>query len=394
MSILVTGIGIISAIGNNVNENRTSLINKASGITTLSLFNSRYAGLRPCGEIKIETTALKNRLNAFEKGVTRSSLLALHAFDEAVADAKLSLSQLQHPRTALIGASTVGGMCLTDELYHDANKTEDGSEYLSSYDCASVNLYLQERYKTGGIVNTINTACSSSANAIIYGARLLKQGYADIAIVGGTDSLAKFTINGFNALHILSPDPCTPFDRDRKGLNLGEAAAFLVLEKEENTKGKTVYAKIAGYGNSNDAFHPSSLSDAGDGPYLAMQQALSEAGLHPGSISYINAHGTATENNDAVESEAMLRLFGEVPDFASTKGYTGHTLGAAGAVEAVYSVLSLFYQEVYPNLNFQQPIENKELIPVPEYKKKSLRHVMSNSFGFGGNCSSLIFSTV
>lgn len=392
--ILVTGIGIISAIGNTANENRISLINKVSGISALSLFNTRYAGLRPCGEIKAETEQLKSKLNAFEKGVTRSSLLGLHAFNEAVADAKLSFQQLRQQGTALIGASTVGGMCLTDELYHDANKEEDGSEYLSSYDCASVNLYLQERYKIGGIINTINTACSSSANAIMYGARLLKQGYADIAIVGGTDSLAKFTINGFNALHILSPDRCTPFDRNRKGLNLGEAAAFLVLEKEENAKGKTVYAELTGYGNSNDAYHPSSLSDEGDGPYLAMQEALSVAGIDATAISFINAHGTATENNDAVESQAMLRLFQQVPPFASTKGNTGHTLGAAGAIEAVYSVLNLSYQEVYPNLNFLQPMENNGLTPVLEYKKTPLKHVMSNSFGFGGNCSSLIFSTV
>ncbi|MBX3255940.1 MAG: beta-ketoacyl-[acyl-carrier-protein] synthase family protein [Chitinophagaceae bacterium] len=391
--ILVTGVGIISAIGNSVNENRASLINKVSGISALSLFNTRYAGLRPCGEIKIETEQLKHLLNAFEKGVTRSSLLGLHAFMEAVADAGLSTRQLQHPGTALIGASTVGGMCLTDELYHDANRDDEGSAYLSSYDCASVNLYLQEKFGIGGIVNTINTACSSSANAIMYGARLLQQGYADIAIVGGTDSLAKFTINGFNALHILSPEHCAPFDRDRKGLNLGEAAAFLVLERGENIKGKKVYAQLTGYGNSNDAFHPSSLSDEGDGPYLAMLQALSVAGMEPSAISFINAHGTATENNDIVESEAMIRLFSRVPSFASTKGNTGHTLGAAAAIEAVYSILNLTHQEIYPALNFKNAIEGKGLVPVQEYQKTAVKNVMSNSFGFGGNCSSLIFST-
>lgn len=392
--ILVTGIGIISAIGKDANENRTALINKVCGISNLSLFNTHYAGLRPCGEIKIETEQLKNQLNAFERGVTRSSLLALYAFNQAIADAGLSLQQLQEPHTALVGASTVGGMCLTDELYHDANTKEGGSEYLASYDNASVDLYLQERYSIGGVVNTINTACSSSANAIMYGARLIKRGYAKRAIVGGTDSLAKFTINGFNALHILSPDHCAPFDRDRKGLNLGEAAAFLVLERDEDVKGRKAYGALTGYGNSNDAYHASSLSDAGDGPYLAMQQALSVAGINASSISFINAHGTATENNDMVESEAMLRLFKEVPPFASTKGNTGHTLGAAGAVESVYSLLNLYHQEVYPALNFNNPIEDKGLSPVLEYKKTNLQHIMSNSFGFGGNCSSLVFSAV
>jgi 3-oxoacyl-(acyl-carrier-protein) synthase len=285
-------------------------------------------------------------------------------------------------------------MCLTDELYHDANRSENGSEYLSSYDCASVDLYLQSRHRMAGIINTINTACSSSSNAIMYGARLLKNGLAKRVIAGGTDSLAKFTINGFNALHILSPEKCTPFDRDRKGLNLGEAAAFLVLEKEEDIAGKKIYAELTGYGNSNDAFHPSSLSDKGDGPFLCMQKALQKAQLPASAISFINAHGTATENNDAVESQAMIRLFGTPPPFASTKANTGHTLGAAGAVEAVFGVLNLYHQEIYPGLHFSNAIEATGLKPETIYRQGSLQHVMSNSFGFGGNCTSLIFSKI
>ncbi len=390
--VFVTGMGIISAIGDTVEKNREALIAGQCGITRLTLFSTKYAGLRPCGEIKAETDELKHKLDAHEKGVTRSSVLALHAFKEAVADAALSNNQLSSPHTALIGASTVGGMCLTDELYRDANKSENGSEYLTSYDCASVDLYLQLKYNIGGIINTINTACSSSSNAIMYGARLLQTGLAKRVIAGGTDSLAKFTINGFNALHILSPEKCTPFDRDRKGLNLGEAAAFLVLEKEEDTAGKKVYAELTGYGNSNDAFHPSSLSEEGDGPFLCMQKALQQAQIPASAISFINAHGTATENNDAVESQAMIRLFGKPPLFASTKANTGHTLGAAGAVEAIFSVLSLYHQEIYPGLHFANAIEATGLKPETIYRQMPLQHVMSNSFGFGGNCTSLIFS--
>lgn len=392
--VFVTGMGIISAIGDTVAKNREALINKQCGIAGLTLFHTKYTGLRPCGEIKVETHELKNKLRAHEKGITRSSLLALHAFKEAIADATLSANQLSSRHTALIGASTVGGMCLTDELYNDANKSENGSEYLSSYDCASVDLYLQSRYSMSGVINTINTACSSSSNAIMYGARLLKNGLAKRVIAGGTDSLAKFTINGFNALHILSPEKCTPFDRDRKGLNLGEAAAFLVLEKEEDIAGKKIYAELTGYGNSNDAFHPSSLSDKGDGPFLCMQKALQKAQLPASAISFINAHGTATENNDAVESQAMIRLFGTPPPFASTKANTGHTLGAAGAVEAVFGVLNLYHQEIYPGLHFSNAIEATGLKPETIYRQGSLQHVMSNSFGFGGNCTSLIFSKI
>lgn len=387
-------MGVISAIGDTVAKNREALINKKCGIAGLTLFNTKYTGLRPCGEIKVATQELKDKLCAHEKGTTRSSALALHAFKEAIDDACLSTQQLSSPHTALVSGSTVGGMCLTDELYHDANKSESGSEYLSSYDCASVTLYLQLKYRMSGIINTINTACSSSSNAIMYGARLLKSGLAKSVIAGGTDSLAKFTINGFNALHILSPELCTPFDRDRKGLNLGEAAAFVVLEKEEDIKGKKVYAELTGYGNSNDAFHPSSLSDEGNGPYLCMQRALQEANLNTTDISFINAHGTATENNDAVESSAMIRLFKTAPPFASTKANTGHTLGAAGAVEAIFSILSLYHQEIYPGLHFSNAIEATGLKPATIYRQMPLQHIMSNSFGFGGNCTSLIFSKV
>ncbi len=390
--IFVTGMGVISAIGNTVAANRLALSEARCGITTVELFASKYAHSLPCGEIKISTDALRLQLNANEPGITRTTLLALHAFEEAIRDGQLTPAQLTAADTALIGGTTVGGMCLTDELYQDAQQTERGSEYINSYDCSSVTMYLQQRYKMNGIINTINTACSSAANAIMYGARLIKNGLATRAIVGGVDSLAKFTINGFNALHILSPEICTPFDEGRKGLNLGEGAAFIILEKEEVVGNKKLYAEITGYHNSNDAYHPSSLSDAGDGPFLAMKGALETAQLSPGSIGFINAHGTGTENNDLVESRAMLTLFNEPPPFASTKSNVGHTLGAAGAIEAVYSLLNLHHQEIYPGLNCKHPISETNLKPLDLFKKIPLQHVMSNSFGFGGNCTSLIFS--
>lgn len=391
--IVVTGLGVISAIGNTVAENRLSLMKGICGISKINdRFPSKFAGTLPFGEIKIETEELKKQLNANDQGITRTTLIALYALNEALVDSALTTSQIRSFDTALIGATTVGGMCLTDELYNDANKEDGGSEYLSSYDCASVNLYLQSRFKINGIINTINTACSSSANAIMYGARLIKSGLARRAIVGGVDSISKFTINGFNSLFILSPETCTPFDADRKGLNLGEAGAFLILEREEDCAGKKIYAALTGYCNANDAYHPSSLSDEGEGPYLSMKGALESANLLPGDIDFINVHGTGTENNDEVESKAIIRLFGKPPPFASTKSNVGHTLGAAGAIEAIYSVLNLAEQEIYPGLNYKNPIASTGLIPVLSYIKTPLNHVMSNSFGFGGNCTSLIFT--
>jgi len=381
-------MGVISAIGRSVAENHQSLKDAVCGVSkNFDLFPTKYAGLLPFGQVQISTEDLQDQLQVTEPGVTRTTLLALHALNEAIADSGIAAEEIQSFHTALIGANTVGGMCLTDELYNDANEKTNGSDYLASYDCASVNMYLQKHFKINGVINTINTACSSSANAIMYGAMLMKNGYAKRAIVGGTDCLAKFTINGFNALHILSSDNCTPFDEGRKGLNLGEGAAFLILEKEEDIKGRKVYAELTGYSNANDAYHPSSLSDEGDGPFLV-------ANLSADKIDFINAHGTGTENNDEVESRAMLRLFDKPPAFASTKGNIGHTLGASGAIEAVYSILSLMHQEVYANLHFKNTISSTGLTPVQSYTKMPVDHVMSNSFGFGGNCSSLIFSKV
>jgi 3-oxoacyl-(acyl-carrier-protein) synthase len=391
--IFITGMGLISAIGDSVDENRDSLQHSRSGIGNIQFYQTAYADKLPAAEVKFSTEDLNKKI--FGKpnpSITRTSLLALHAAAEAIQDSGLSKEEISSADTALVGATTVGGMCLTDELFNDANAKDGGTPYLSSYDYASVTMAIQERFGISGEVSTFNTACSSSANSILYGARLIRYGFARRAIVGGADSLAKFTINGFNALNILSSKPCKPFDRDRSGLNLGEGAAFLVLEKEEDLKGKNTYAILSGFGNKNDAYHPSSISPDGLGPFLSMKDALASSGLNANEISYINAHGTGTENNDETESKAMIRLFEKVPPFSSTKSFTGHTLGAAGAVEAVYSILSLVHQELYPSLLFQNAIPETGLVPVLQFIKKPVHHIMSNSFGFGGNCSTLIFS--
>jgi 3-oxoacyl-(acyl-carrier-protein) synthase len=386
-------MGLISAIGDSVEENRHSLQLSRSGIGNIQFYQTAYAGKLPAAEVKISTNELNKKLfGTPNSSITRTSLLALHAAEEAIHDSGLSKKEIASTDTALVGATTVGGMCLTDELFSDALAKDKGTPYLSSYDYASVTMAIQQRFGILGEISTINTACSSSANAILYGARLLRHGFAKRVIVGGAESLAKFTINGFNALNILSSKPCAPFDRDRNGLNLGEGAAFLVLEKEEDLHGKKTYATLAGFGNKNDAYHPSSNSPEGLGPYLAMKEALDNSGLTPDEIGYINAHGTGTENNDETESRAMIRLFENVPPFTSTKSFTGHTLGASGAMEAVYSILNLVHQEIYPSLSFLNPIPETGLIPVNHFSNQPIKHVMSNSFGFGGNCSTLIFS--
>jgi 3-oxoacyl-[acyl-carrier-protein] synthase-1 len=228
------------------------------------------------------------------------------------------------------------------------------------------------------------------------GARLIKNGVLDRVLVGGADALTLFTLNGFNSLMILDRNGCKPFDENRNGLTLGEGAGFLVIESEEAVKkeGKTILCEIKGYGNACDAFHQTASSPEGNGAYLSMEKALASACLRPATIDYINAHGTGTKNNDLSEGVAIKRLFSDrIPAFSSTKAYTGHTLGAAGAIEAVFCVMAIQHQWIYPNLTFRQTMKELGFSPVTTFQYEvPVRNVMSNSFGFGGNNTSLIFS--
>ena len=389
--VFVTGMGVISAIGNNTNENLTHLRSGKTGIGKAVFLDSVYGKDHDFAEVKTSTELLYEKYGINEKGLTRTDLLAYSAFQEAIDQANLLPEEISSKKTAFISASTIGGMCLTNQIYEDANLISSSSEFVESYSGSAHALKIANKYKLTGFVDVINTACSSSANAIMMGARLIKSGRVNRAIVGGTDSLGKFTINGFKALQILSEKPCKPFDENRCGLTLGEGAAFLVLEAEELTKNKTKFAEILGYGNSNDAYHASSISDDAIGVVEAISKALKSAAIKPEQIDYVNAHGTATGNNDITELKGLEIALGKIPPFNSTKSYTGHTLAAAGATEAIYSILSIYHQELYPSLNCTTPITPYNQLPIQQYQtNKEIKYVLSNSFGFGGNCSSLI----
>ncbi len=391
--VVVTGMGIVSAIGNGLDENLHNLRNGRTGISRAKLLDSSYTSSFLFGEFPLSNDEIRETLGVTRvKGLTRTELLALMAFREATAD--LTDAQLTSHRTAFISATTVGGMVETAAIHGDANTNNEPSEFVNCYRSGAHTLTIADMHGLRGYTDTINTACSSSANAIMLGARLIRHGRADRAIVGGVDSLSRYTVNGFNALQIFSDTFTQPFDEHRKGLNLGEGAAFLVLEREEDTAGKTIHGAISGYGNANDAHHPSSMSPEATGVRGAISAALRTAELEPSDIGHINAHGTGTQNNDHTELLGLTRIFGEgIPPFVSTKSYTGHTLAAAGAIEAVYSLLSIKNREIYPSLHFQTPIIAFGLAPQTTHLKDiELRHVLSNSFGFGGNCSSLILS--
>jgi len=347
------------------------------------------------GEIAFTNQELEQQLGLTQNNnYSRTALLGLTAAKQAFKNARIS--NINSYKTGLISATSVGGMDKTEAYYYDYFEDKAIQKYIEGHHAGDST---QKIAKQLGIeqsfVTTISTACSSAANAIMLGARLIKSGQLERVIVGGTDCLSKFTINGFKSLMILSDTYNSPFDDNRKGLNLGEAAAFLVLESDKvvQAENKPVLAYVKGYANANDAYHQTASSENGEGATLAMQKALKVAELSSNDISYINAHGTATGNNDLSEGQAILRVFGNnVPAFSSTKAYTGHTLAAAGAIEAVYSILALQNNVIYPNLNFKTQMKEFSLTPQLELKEKELQTVMSNSFGFGGNCSTIIFS--
>lgn len=388
--VAITGMGIISSIGSNVEENYQALFSGSHGIFYPKLLQTRLNHL-PVGEVNISNAKLAEILKLpKEHSFTRAALLGAVAAKEAVLQSNLEPNHLKD--TAFINASSVGGMDMTEKYFAKFPVDNTNRRFIQAQHPGFTTTQIANFMEMHGFVTTISTACSSSANAIMMGARMIKAGKVKRVVVGGTDCLTKFTLNGFNSLMILSAENCKPFDENRNGLNLGEGAAFLVLEAEEVLHEKLVLGRISGYGNANDAWHQTASSESGEGAFMAMEKALQSAGIVPAHIDHINAHGTATKNNDLSESFALKKLFERIPLITSTKAFTGHTLAAAGAIEAVYSLLSISRGQIFPTLNFDNPMQETGIDLVVKITAKNMSHVLSNSFGFGGNCTSLIFS--
>ncbi len=393
--VFITGYGIISGIGCGEEETYASLMEKRSAIGTVSLLQTTLKHF-PVAEIKRSNKDLIEiaKLSSVNHNIySRTFLLGLIAAQQAV---QMSRCERHLPDMGIINSTTVGGMDLNELYYKDllAGNTEH-IDKIQSLECADCTERIAGYFGIKSNATTMSTACSSSANAIMTGARMIKNGMLDRVLVGGMDALSRFTINGFNSLGIVSPTGCKPFDRDRNGVTIGEGAAFLVLESEEAAARKTIYGEITGYANRNEAFHQTASSPDGSGAIMTINRALEVAGLTPKDIDYINAHGTGTQVNDLSESNAIQAVFGEnVPPVSSTKGYTGHTLAASGVIEAVLAILAIKYQTVFPNLRFENKIEELSFIPETQIKNHKINHVLSSSFGFGGSNSTLIISKV
>jgi 3-oxoacyl-[acyl-carrier-protein] synthase-1 len=394
--IVVTGMGIITAIGKDPAENLNALKNCEHGVGPIRYLDTTLKDELIAAEIPLSNDDLAALAGIKDpEYYTRTALLGLIAAKQAFSSGISAYGIEDNSRTALVSSTTVGGMDKTERFYRDYIDSDRYSRFVHTHNCADSTMKICEELGLRHRHTTISTACSSSLNAILFGARLIKHGLADRVIAGGTDALSKFTLNGFNTLMILDKDHCRPMDASRTGLNLGEGAAYIVLESVEEAlkHDKKIYCEITGYANANDAFHQTASSPEGYGPYLSMKAAMDMSSLDPAEIGYINAHGTGTDNNDLTEGLAIERIFGEnIPPVSSTKPYTGHTLAAAGVVETVFSIFALEEQILLPNLNYKTRIEELSFEPVKELKHAKIDHVLTNSFGFGGNDSSLVLS--
>lgn len=395
MQVFVTGTGIICALGTTQDEVIASFREHASGMGSAQHLTTRHKADYTFGEVKLSNAELA-AMHGLPPHLSRTILLSYHA--ARAAHASIAPAVLAQSRVGFISATSIGGMDKTEAFFEDYLRDSDSGDLrqVIHHDCGKSTDSVAEKLGICDFVTTISTACSSSANAIMLGARMIKSGLLDIVIAGGVDPLTRFTFNGFNTLMIVDKDQCRPLDASREGLNLGEGAAYVVLmsEKLVNAGTADIICRLSGYSNTNDAFHQTALSEEGEGPYLAMAQALAVSGLAPGDIGYINLHGTGTMNNDAAEETAINRIFGSnYPKLSSTKSFTGHTLAASGAIEAVLSAQTIKHGFIFPNYSFNTPVQGLDIRPVQEFHiDKGVKNVLSNSFGFGGNCSSLIFS--
>lgn len=391
MKIYITGQGLISSIGTGVQDSFAALSSMKSGIEQGRLdFNKSYK----VGAIHLSDEELM-RTHGLKTPGSRTALLGMIAAKEAFS------GHTHHAeiRTGLISGTSVGGMDISEKEYRNylEGKSHDTSNY-RHHPSGTSSMEIAQELGISDFVNTISTACSSAANAIMMGARMIRNNRLDRVIVGGTDSLTAFTIAGFKSLMIFDEEWCRPFDESRKGLNLGEGAGFIVLESEKSLEisKREPIALLSGWSNASDSFHQTASSPDGFGAKLSMTEALKVANLRPEDIDYVNAHGTATPNNDLSESHAIKAIFdATIPPFSSTKAYTGHTLAASGGIEAVFAIMALQHGALYPNLNFRNAIEETGLIPQLSFETgHRIKHVLSNSFGFGGNNSTIILSAL
>ncbi|MBI5664930.1 MAG: beta-ketoacyl-[acyl-carrier-protein] synthase family protein [Nitrospirae bacterium] len=382
--INITGLGAISAAGGNVAETLQSFSRKERNAGPVTLFET---------PLKYPVFEVKHIPEEYYLEGRRTLSLALIAADEALRDAGLE-NDLSSLRVGVCMGTTVACQLNDLEFYQSYRNTGAASMIpVDRYLKGNLAEFVSRKFKARGPVLTVVNACSSGTDAIGVALSWLKNGLCDIAIAGGADELNRIPLCGFGSLGIVSGELCAPFDRDRKGLNLGEGAGVLVIETKESAarRGRSSDLFLSGYGSASDSYHLTAPRPDGAGLERAILKALSDSGIKPGDISFVNAHGTATQDNDLVEGSTLGRIFGTDLNVLSTKGYTGHTLGAAGGLEAVFSAAALREGWIPASAGFFNKDENIPLIPVTERADVRGDYALSTSLAFGGNNAALVF---
>src|SRR5437588_1593803 len=388
--VAVVAAGVVSPLGFGLSETLDSLQEARDCITRVTRFSVAECRCKTAGQVSDERL-LSNRNKAGRaRRLHRASHMMISALGEALAQ-----SPQFKPELTIVG-TTSGGMPYGEDYLRALNRHDSlrhSPTWIANYPAQKAVIDAQEIFGISAPCRVIANACASGTNAIGHAFECVRSGRYERILAGGYDALSELVFVGFDSLQASTPEKCRPFDRDRTGMVLGEGAAILALENLETARarGANVLAEITGYGISTDNFHMTQPNPSGVGPRRAMEHALQSAHLSAHTVDYINAHGTATPFNDAAEGKAIGELFGRGVPVGSTKSMMGHSLGAAGAVEAIVCLLALQHQFLPPNINFHAPDEDADLnIVANESRPGSLRTVLSNSFGFGGTNASLV----
>jgi 3-oxoacyl-[acyl-carrier-protein] synthase II len=400
-SVSITGMGIISPLGADVASHWEGVAAGRCAIGPIDLFDTSRHRTRLGGQVRDFESLVPAEAQAI-RHLSRADALALVAAAEALADAGRPQDHYRPERIAVVVGAGVGGMVRTERFASDhvAGRRVNPLDLLPYAPNYSADV-LAKGFGLRGERATFATACSSSSMAIGWGFDLVRAGRVDCALVGGTDTLCELTYAGFNSLRAVDPEPCRPFDARRNGLSLGEGAAFFVLERSEEARarGRQTDISILGYAIRTECHHMTAPEPTGKGAAAVMAAALRNAGLTASDVGYINAHGTATPQNDVAEAAAIVRLFDEaktsIPPVSSTKSQIGHALGAAGALEAVTTACALRRQVLPPTVNHEQTDPLCPLDVVPNQARPARFAVaLSNSFAFGGNNCTLVLAKV
>ena len=405
--VVVTGLGTINPLGNNVSDTWENLIGGVSGIDYITLFDTTDLPVKFAGEVKnFDANEYMGKQNA--RKLDRSGHLSIFAAEEAIKDAGFDLNEPLGEDFGIVFGTGIGGIGATEDAVRVYD--ERGSKRISPLAITqlmpnSSTGQVAIKYGIQGPSLTITTACAASANAIGEAKRMIEQNIVDKVLVGGTESgTTSMTIGAFAQIKALSKQndepqkACKPFDKNRDGFVMAEGSTVLILESEESAKNRkaNIYGYISGYGSSTDAYHITAPSEGGKGALRAMRNAINDAGINSRSIDYINAHGTSTPANDLNETLAIKSLLGNDAynvKISSTKSMTGHLLGGGGAFEAMATILTIKNGKIPPTINLENSDEDCDLNYTPnKYVEEELDTAMSNSFGFGGHNAALIFS--